>query len=1260
MATIDIRSSEASPVLPPRTTAEPSALGALRRVVEPLASLKLTVAVFAMAILLIFVGTLAQSEQDIWQVMTKYFRAPYVWVPLQVFFPPAFFPSRPQVPGGFPFPGGFTLLALAFVNLTAAHALRFKVQARGSRLTTGLAVIAVGIVMTVLVILGGDNKEGVLEVSWVDWSSLWKAFLAMLGAGWFAAVYGLKNIERSRRIERAVLGIIVVGLGALLAVLLYQGDAGRLNDSAMRILWQLMKGSMAALVLLAGCALVFKKRAGVVLLHAGVGLMMINELVVYQLHVESRMAINKGQTVNWTQDIRHLELAIIDPSNPDSDDVVVVPEGMLQSGKRLTDPRLPCDVELVQFFPNSQLRPLGKNETSEATAGSGADFTVEERRPGTGTDMSAAVDMASAYVKFIPRHGAKADEKPETLLLSQMFSMRDMPQPLNLGGKKYNVYLRFQHIYKPYAVRLDDVSQTNYLGTNTPRDYRSIVTIKDEQLGIDRDNVNIWMNNPLRFAGETFYQSEVSIDPMTGKLTGTTLQVVTNTAWMIPYVAVTIVSAGMLAHFLGTLSRFLARRREMAEGVRSPGAKGKASRVAVAPQAMWTDRLVPLAVVLIFAAWVFSAARIPTAPIGGLDLYAFGALPLAYEGRVKPYDTLARTSLRAISGREIYSDPPPNEKQDKTLYETLFGARPKSHPAIEWLLDVMADSHAAAEHRVFQIANFDVLDTLGLERRKRFRYAIGEFHEHAERFEAEVAKAKAAQKADKYALSTYEKKLLQFNGKVNVYMAIDAAFHPAVVPDFPTQDEIDKNPEGARKKLIDSMSRVRMAVEDLNSRDVPLAVPAETAGEPLTEKSNSNNRPWIPYANAVIEAYVQRTIGHEAREPVVMLATIFDAYGKARSAQSSDVAEKEAAEFNQAVAKYRRWLVEHPPTYSDVAGGSYRAGFEWMLTHAFGFTPSPFLKSDFEAFFNHWDPFNLAWYCYITAFTLTALSWLGWSRPLNRSAFWLIVFALAVHTVALASRIYISGRPPVTNLYSAAVFIGWGAVVLGLVFEAIYGMGIGNVVASVAGFASLLVAHMLAVINGSDTFVVLQAVLDTQFWLATHVTCITMGYATTYVAGLLGLIYVLRGVLTPSLTAETGKNLARMIYGTLCFAIFFSAVGTVLGGLWADDSWGRFWGWDPKENGALIIVLWNALVLHARWGAIVAERGMAVLAIFGNIVTSWSFFGVNELGVGLHSYGFTEGVLLALGLFCLSQLIVIALGMLPKHRWWSSRTVAGA
>ncbi len=126
---------------------------------------------------------------------------------------------------------------------------------------------------------------------------------------------------------------------------------------------------------------------------------------------------------------------------------------------------------------------------------------------------------------------------------------------------------------------------------------------------------------------------------------------------------------------------------------------------------------------------------------------------------------------------------------------------------------------------------------------------------------------------------------------------------------------------------------------------------------------------------------------------------------------------------------------------------------------------------------------------------------------------------------------------------------------------------------------------------------------------------------------------------------DTGKLIYRMTYGIVCFALFFSFFGTVLGGLWADDSWGRFWGWDPKENGALIIVLWNALILHARWGGMIRARGFAILAVLGNVATAWSWFGVNELGIGLHSYGFTEGVLRSLLIYVFSQLMIVVIGL---------------
>ena len=252
-------------------------------------------------------------------------------------------------------------------------------------------------------------------------------------------------------------------------------------------------------------------------------------------------------------------------------------------------------------------------------------------------------------------------------------------------------------------------------------------------------------------------------------------------------------------------------------------------------------------------------------------------------------------------------------------------------------------------------------------------------------------------------------------------------------------------------------------------------------------------------------------------------------------------------------------------------------------------------------------------------------------------------------------------------------------MVMGLIIERVYRVGIGLLVASFAGFVTLLIAQNLAL--GGDTMEMLRAVLDTNFWLATHVVVITLGYASTFFAGLLAILYIFLGVFTRNLAQklspatpapvrsgqklaaparpvpqlDLGKALSKMVYGVVCFATLFSFIGTVLGGIWADQSWGRFWGWDPKENGALLIVLWNALILHARWGGLVRDRGIMNLAIFGNIVTSFSWFGVNMLGIGLHSYGFMDAAFRWLMIFVVSQAVIIGVGLLPLSFWRSFR-----
>src|SRR5690606_5134476 len=223
------------------------------------------------------------------------------------------------------------------------------------------------------------------------------------------------------------------------------------------------------------------------------------------------------------------------------------------------------------------------------------------------------------------------------------------------------------------------------------------------------------------------------------------------------------------------------------------------------------------------------------------------------------------------------------------------------------------------------------------------------------------------------------------------------------------------------------------------------------------------------------------------------------------------------------------------------------------------------------------------------------VSWLKWTDPTRRAAFGLVIIAFILATLGIATRMWLEGRPPVTNLYSSALFVGWGAVALCLVLEYIYKNAIGSAAAGLIGFATLLIAHHLSL--GGDTLEMMRAVLDSNFWLATHVVVVTAGYSATFLAGFLAIIYILRGVFTKSLDKATADALARMVYGIVCFATLFSFAGTVLGGIWADQSWGRFWGWDPKENGALIIVIWNAIILHARWGGMIKQRGLMCLAL---------------------------------------------------------------
>ncbi|NQZ58593.1 MAG: cytochrome c biogenesis protein CcsA [Lentisphaeraceae bacterium] len=305
-------------------------------------------------------------------------------------------------------------------------------------------------------------------------------------------------------------------------------------------------------------------------------------------------------------------------------------------------------------------------------------------------------------------------------------------------------------------------------------------------------------------------------------------------------------------------------------------------------------------------------------------------------------------------------------------------------------------------------------------------------------------------------------------------------------------------------------------------------------------------------------------------------------------------------------------------------------------------------KTKFERFYNQFSPFYLSMACYIMIFAIGCFGLLGWRKGIWKFSMCSMLIVFTLHVFAIWCRYYISGYPPVTNLYSSAIFIGWGVVAAAIVLEFMFKRYFALLGGAIAGATCLFISHNL--LDGEDTMGMMRAVLDTKFWLATHVVTIALGYTACFLAGAIGFWWILCK-LCGRVRKSLEKDFSRAIYGLVCYGMFLSFVGTVLGGLWADDSWGRFWGWDTKENGALMIVIWNALILHARWSGMVRMRGLAALAVIGNIITGFSWFGVNLLGVGLHSYGFTDSGYSYLVGFCLLNFVFVILCMIPFPAW---------
>jgi ABC-type transport system involved in cytochrome c biogenesis permease subunit len=614
----------------------------------------------------------------------------------------------------------------------------------------------------------------------------------------------------------------------------------------------------------------------------------------------------------------------------------------------------------------------------------------------------------------------------------------------------------------------------------------------------------------------------------------------------------------------------------------------------------------PLIVAAIFAAWFLGGMAAPK-PKDGFNLAGFGRLPALMDGRIQPLDSIARNALLSMSGRSIVrltNDPPLS--------------------ALEWLVLTMTKPDEANQLKIFRIQHPDLEGLLGTDKVGLEYYSFNDLTNEFPSIQSQVNKLFDSEQGNPDApklRSAFQKDMLHLYTSVQMYERLKSSLEPEGVDDFQRELEVyQASIVPGRTALTASQEGKSADQEDLQritaffnrysklaDAALPMIIP------PLPGQPRSS---WGNIGTNLLESLRTEQI-HPAATNYAAMA---DAYHNNKPAQ-----------FNRAVANYRIWMQDN-----DL---------------------NPALKKGSqEFFFNQIEPFYKSMVIYIAAVLLGCAFWINLSEPVRRVGFALLVLAFVIHSLGLGFRMYLEGRPPVTNLYSSAIFIGWGSCLFGIFLERIFKGGIGLVVAGFIGFSTLIIAHHLAL--SGDTMELLQAVLDTNLWLSTHVVVVTSGYTAMFVAGLLAIVYVVRGFFTHTLTPEVARTLGRMVYGIVCFATLFSFVGTILGGIWADQSWGRFWGWDPKENGALLIVLWNAVTLHARWGGMVKERGLMAMAIFGNIITSFSWFGVNMLGIGLHSYGFMDKAFPWLVGFDISQVILIALALLPARYWASLKPPA--
>jgi ABC-type transport system involved in cytochrome c biogenesis permease subunit len=751
------------------------------------------------------------------------------------------------------------------------------------------------------------------------------------------------------------------------------------------------------------------------------------------------------------------------------------------------------------------------------------------------------------------------------------------PTSLTLGNETYHFKLQRKRYLLPFYIKLIDFKKILYPGSDIVKSYESHVEIQTN--GLSREVV-ISMNKPLRYKDYSIFQSSYYIG-QDGR-ENSTFSVVKNWGRLFPYISSILIFIGLAIHFLVMVFK----RKTTPKRIKMKG-KNK-------------GLLLILILVLGLQGMAFDNEK---ANSNSLSLESFKKIVILENGRKKPFDTYAQNTLKQFSGRSKF----------------------EGKPAIHWFARILFDPQATHEDKVFLITNSEVLNSLGVTPTNtgRERYSFSQFMPHLQKLRELAISVSKLEKEEK---TTVENEILLLYNKLYRYRELMASFQ-FVIP----QEQYSITDEGIKKylrlashksqfsffDLAEKSSQLKEMVQIIKEKNQEEWSPGEERlvllADGLNHLANFNrNLPlnilpvikddeekWINPWDLISSCYLHH---HSIPQELFLIRDMVGAFHNNNQATFDSAIRS----FNDLIIKESKGKVSAKKISAEILYNSI----------------NPFIRSQFF--------YGFSLLVLIFSFIVKKREWL------YKFSFALVCAGILIHTSGVILRMIIRGRPPVTNLYETFVFTALITILLGITLEFFKKKNIGLLTGSISAIILLLISNKYAL--EGDTMGMLMAVLNTNFWLAVHIITITVGFAGIVISGIIGHVYIFQKILKPG-KSDLLKNTYQAIYSTQAFGLVFTFIGTVLGGMWADQSWGRFWGWDPKENGALVIILWSALIFHARLAKWIKELGFALGSIGGIITVVLTWFGINLLGVGLHSYGFTSKLAITLAIFLLLEII---------------------